>query len=90
MLVERENLCARLQWHCAHQDDGEKCAQDLLICHTRQLFSEQGMSLTCAQSNVQWGIRLLDQCYQEAHEALKLKYIRGRQPESAFPGYQGA
>ena len=53
------------------------------------MFSEQGMSLTCAQSNVQWGIRLLDQCYQEAHEALKLKYIRGDNQNLRFQDIKG-
>ena len=47
------------------------------------------MVLTCAQSNVQWGIRLLDQCYQEAHEALKLKYIRGDNQNLRFQDIKG-
>ena len=36
-----------------------------------------------------WGIRLLDQCYQEAHEALKLKYIKGDNQNLRFQDIKG-
>ena len=41
------------------------------------------------RSNVLWGIRLLDQCYQEAHEALKLKYIKGDNQNLRFQDSKG-
>ena len=87
VLVQRENLCEIAV--IAPTRMTVEMRASLFISHTRQLFSEQGMSLTCAQSNVQWGIRLLDQCYQEAHEALKLKYIRGDNQNLRFQDIKG-
>ena len=87
VLVQRENLCEIAV--IAPTRMTVEMRASLFLSHTRQLFSEQGMSLTCAQSNVQWGIRLLDQCYQEAHEALKLKYIRGDNQNLRFQDIKG-
>ena len=69
MLVQREDLCEIAV--IAPTRMTVEMRASLFISHTRQLFSEQGMSLTCAQSNVQWGIRLLDQCYQEAQMCIR-------------------
>ena len=64
-----------------------------LLSHVRRLFEMQGISLTSAASNVWEGVRQLGQCYKEAHEALKLKYVRGTNQNLHFRDtkeYQGS
>lgn len=43
----------------------------------RKLFEDEGIAVTCAFSSIRDGVREISHCYEEAHEALKLKYIRG-------------
>ncbi|MCD7869331.1 MAG: AraC family transcriptional regulator, partial [Enterocloster clostridioformis] len=87
VLMQRENRCEIAVISPTRMTVEMRAS--LFVSHTRQLFSEQGQSLTCAQSNVLWGIRLLDQCYQEAHEALKLKYIKGDNQNLRFQDIKG-
>ena len=68
VLMQRENRCEIAVISPTRMTVEMRAS--LFVSHTRQLFSEQGQSLTCAQSNVLWGIRLLDQCYQEPTKPL--------------------
>lgn len=47
------------------------------ISRIRKLFEEAGLPVTCAVSSVRDGVREISRCYEEAHEALKMKYLRG-------------
>ena len=87
VLMQRENRCETAV--IAPTRMTVEMRAGLYLSRTRQMFSEQGLSLTSAQSNVLRGIRLLDQCYQEAHEALKLKYIRGDNQNLRFQDIKG-
>lgn len=47
------------------------------LLRVRKLFEEENAAVTCASSSIRDGIRQVSRCYEEAHEALKMKYIRG-------------
>lgn len=57
----------------------------------RKLFEDDGAAVTCAFSSIRDGVREIGRCYEEAHEALKMKYIRGENQNLRYGevgGYQ--
>ncbi len=50
----------------------------------RKLFEDEKTAVTCAFSSIRDGVREISRCYEEAHEALKLKYIRGENQNLAY------
>lgn len=50
---------------------------DFCASHMRKLFGDRAIPLTSAVSSIWEGVEMLGRCYEEAHEALKLRYVRG-------------